>query len=543
MLINKKISIGIIIFVVLSHLTFSQDEMFSLIRKIKVDHLGPAGQIDGCEFSKDNYYIIASDNHGTAKVYIRSSGKYVNEVKHIQLNNLKFERAGKVNAVGYSYDRKYFYTGINDHGLKLWNAETYTLAHHFNKTAEVDGADFSSDGKWLAMAADSEVHVYRVTDLTLVHKFTHEKGAVNNLDFNHDNTLLASCASKGEVFITRTSDWKRIRRHKLKSSAKRIFFSPDGTLYALSGRDQYCKIHRTSDGKVVADLKHRGNLKMLPGDDYGDANPAIEALDWSADGQHLLTGGVVDGIMRVWRRADWSLIGYVQAQEANRQIEYINVSSDNEVIVGGDEGVLYHYSFTPPKLLKPFAQEADGIVCLEAEDYDTSLPQGGHSWTVISETGAAEGKCLQALPNDGVEKDKKFARYDPLQDAPKLDYRINFTRKGNYHVWIRAKGNKSDNAVHVGIDGQAVASSDKIESPPSRSNYVWSKATKDKQDAIISISSIGFHTINVWMDEDGIKLDRILLTPEAHYDPSGVNGGKGPKGSIRKGQATGQALP
>jgi hypothetical protein len=142
-----------------------------------------------------------------------------------------------------------------------------------------------------------------------------------------------------------------------------------------------------------------------------------------------------------------------------------------------------------------------------------------------------------------VEKDKKFARYDPLQDAPKLDYRINFTRKGNHHVWIRAKGNKSDNAVHVGIDGQAVSSSDKIESPPSRSNYVWSKATKDKQDAIISISSIGFHTINVWMDEDGIKLDRILLTPEAHYDPSGVNGGKGPKGSIRKGQATGQALP
>ena len=70
---------------------------------------------------------------------------------------------------------------------------------------------------------------------------------------------------------------------------------------------------------------------MLPGEDYGDANPAIEALDWSADGQHLLTGVVVDGIMRVWRRADWSLIGYVQAQEANRQIEYINVSSDNQL--------------------------------------------------------------------------------------------------------------------------------------------------------------------------------------------------------------------
>jgi len=250
--------------------------------------------------------------------------------------------------------------------------------------------------------------------------------------------------------------------------------------------------------------------------------------------RQLLTGGVVDGIMRVWRRDDWSLIGYVQAQATNRQIEYIDVSSDNEVIVGGDEGVLYHYTFTPPELLKRFAQEPDGMVCLEAENYDISLPQGRHCWTVISQADAAGGECLQALPNNGVEKDKKFAEYDPLKDSPKLDYRINFTRTGNYHVWIRAKGNKSDNSVHVGIDGKGVPSSDMIEFGPSTSNYVWSKATKDKQDAFISISSIGSHTINVWMDEDGIKLDKILLTSDAGYDPSKVSGGKGPTGSIRK---------
>jgi WD40 repeat protein len=532
----NKMSIGVItmLFLTQSILAQNADEMFSLIRKINVDHLGTVGQIDGCEFSKDNYFIIASDNHGTAKIYIRSTGKFVGEVKHIQLNNLEFERAGKINAVGYSYDRKYFYTGINDKGLKLWDAATFTLVHHFNKTAEVDGADFSSDGKWLAIGAGSVVHVYRVSDFSLVHRFAHEKGAVNNVDFNHDNTLLASCASKGEVFITRTSDWKRIRRHKLRSSAKRIYFSPDGTLYALSGRDQYCTVHQTSDGKVVADLKHRGNLKTLPGDDYGDENPAVESLHWSAKGKYLFTGGVIDGIMRVWRSDDWSLIGYVQAQERNRQIEYIDVSSDNEVIVGGDEGVLYHYAFTPPKCLKRFAQQPDGMVCLEAEHYDTSLPQGGHTWAKISESGTAGGKCVQALPNSGVEKNANFARYDPLKDAPKLDYRINFTRTGKYHVWIRAKGNQSDNSVHVGIDGQAVSSSDKIEFPASTSKYVWSKATKDKEDASINISSMGAHTVNVWMDEDGTKLDRILLTLDAGYDPSRVNGGKGPRVSSRQ---------
>ncbi len=529
----NKISIGIIILTLSAHVVFGQDEMFSLIRKINVDHMGVKGQIDACEFSKDNYYIIASDNHATAKIYIRETGEFLNQVKHLELSNDQFERAGKINALGYSYDRTYFYTGINDHGLKLWDAETYTLVHHFNKTAEVDGADFSSDGKWLAVGAGAEVHVYRVSDFTLVHKFTHEGSAVNFLHFNHDNSLLGSVANKGEVLITRTTDWKRIRRHSLKSSAKRIYFSPDGTLYAVSGRDQYCKIHRTSDGSVVADLKHRGNLVMMPGDDYGDSNPAIEAMHWSATGNYLFTGGVIDGIMRVWRRNDWSLIGHVQAQSTNRQIEYIDVSSDNEVIVGGDEGVLYHYTFIPPRILKPFVQEPDGMVCLEAEDYDTSLPQGGHRWTVISETGAAGGKCLQALPNDGVRKDVNFAEYDPKNDAPKLDYRINFTRAVNYHVWIRAKGNIDDNSVHVGINGKGIPSSDMIEFPPSKSNYIWSKATKDNQDASISILTNGFHTINVWMDEDGTILDKILLTLDAEYDPSSVNGGKGPKGSIR----------
>jgi len=529
-------SIGIVVFVLFTQLTFGQDEMFSLIRKINVDHLGTVGQIDGCEFSKDNYFIIASDNHATAKIYIRQTGEFVNQVKHIQMNNTIFMKAGKMNAVGYSFDRKYFYTGINDEGLKVWDARTYTLVHHFAPGKSVDCADFSPDNKWLATAADNEVWIYSLPDFKKVHTYAHDLGEVNNLDFSYDGKYLVSCAGhgkKGDMRLINVSDWSVIHRGVIGGSAKRVYFSPDAKLYAVGSRGQFCRIVDTKTGATVKELVHGGNVLSLPGDDP-DENAAIEALKWSADGQYLFTGSIIDGIMRVWRRDDWSMIGYVQAQQANRQIEYIDVSSDNEVIVGGDEGVLYHYTFTPPKLLKRFAQEPDGMVCLEAENYDTSLRQGGHRWAVISESDAAGGKCLQALPNDGVEKDAKFAEYDPLKDSPKLDYRINFTRAGNYHVWIRAKGNISDNSVHVGIDGKAVSSSDKIEFGPSTSNYVWSKATKDKQGAFISISSIGFHTINVWMDEDGTKLDKILLTSDAGYDPSNVNGGKGPRGSIRK---------
>ena len=173
------------------------------------------------------------------------------------------------------------------------------------------------------------------------------------------------------------------------------------------------------------------------------------------------------------------------------------------------------------------------MICLETEGFDTSLPQGGHRWKARSAPGAAGEKRLQALPNKGTDRSKKFARYDPLKDSPKLDYRGTFGQEGTYHVWGRAKGGDADNSLHVGLDGKAGSLADKITFPASESGYVWSRTTADDKSATISIPSKGLHTINGWMAEDGTTLDRILLTPDGDYDPSGVNGGNGPKSNSR----------
>jgi len=413
-----------------SHLVFGQDEMFTLIRKIPVDDLGVTGQIDACEFSKDNYYIIATDNHATAKIYIRETGEFVNQVKHIDIKNDQFERAGKINALGYSYDRKYFFTGINDYGLKLWDAENYTLVYHFYRTKEVDGATFSSDGKWLAIGAGN-------------------------------------------------------------------------TVYALSGRDQYCKIHLTSDGN------------------------------------YIFTGGVVDGIMRVWRRSDWSLIGTVQAQEINRQIEYIDVSSDNEVIVGGDEGVLYHYKFNPPAILEPFVSSIEGsnIISCEAEHFDSNVPFGGTAWETQNVENASGKITMKALPNSGrdIYRDK-FITFDPTKDAPKLDYRIDFPEAGKWYIWILGRGGYNDNMVHVGMFDKEVGSAKSINwGERSAAEFSWtnSNINKNGAPAFVHITNMGVHTLNIVMQQDGVEIDKIILTMDKDYDPSNINGGKGPESSIR----------
>jgi len=546
-------------------ITFA-DDYFTLIRKIAVDDVGIYGQIDGNEFSKDNKYIIASDNHAKLKIYDRATGDFVGLSRHFILNNTSFEDAGKMNAVGFNHASTLFFTGLNDVGLKIFDFTKFTPTpdprpeefnnwpevHHFVAGTEVDGADFSHDDKWLAMASDDDVKVYDMSTAGFpqVASFSIPKGAVNHLDFSFDDKYLIVGGNTGAIIIKNTSDWSdhltdKIfnTRSKKYPSVKRVYFSPDATMYAIAARSQTCRVFRTSDGMLLKELIHKGNLKSIicePQCDDPDGDPAIETLHWGQNGEYLFTGGVIDGIVRCWRVDDWSLVATVRGQSTNRQIESLYVSSIvaagvnqvHEMITGGDEGVLYHFQFNPPALKERFKQTSNTI-CLDVLDHDASVPLGPdgaqHEWVAESDDDAIGGTCLQALPETNTTKNSEYATYDPLKDSPKLDYRLNITKTGNYYVWMRSKGNSGNNAIHVGIDGVANAASDKMNATSKR-DFTWTKASKDAADARLNITSTGKHTLNVWMCEDGTKLDRILLTLDGGFTPSG----DGPAVSVRK---------
>ena len=81
-----------------------------------------------------------------------------------------------------------------------------------------------------------------------------------------------------------------------------------------------------------------------------------EIQDISAgDGAYLLSSGLISGRLHIWDTSIWPTSGsivlasddavaIVQAQEAKRQIEFIDVF-DDKVIVSGDEGNIYLYQF------------------------------------------------------------------------------------------------------------------------------------------------------------------------------------------------------
>ena len=178
-----------------------------------------------------------------------------------------------------------------------------------------------------------------------------------------------------------------------------------------------------------------------------------------------------------------------------------------------------------------FQQDASGVVSMEAEHYQGSVVSAdGHEWLSAGGTygGYSGTDALAAEPNNGARVDNFVG------NSPRLDYTVNFTQAGTYYVWVRGMGpTGNDDSLHVGLDGAAQSSSDRIAGFPNSTTWAWRAITMDGPVATINVASAGVHTVNVWMREDGFVFDKLVLTPDATFNPSALNGGLGPDETLQ----------
>jgi len=158
--------------------------------------------------------------------------------------------------------------------------------------------------------------------------------------------------------------------------------------------------------------------------------------------------------------------------------------------------------------------ESDGLVVIEAEHYMANYPAGGQMWVAKDVAGSIADGCVQALPDLSVTLDSNIET-----TSPHLIYEINFTTTGTYYVWARGMAdNASDDSVHYGLDGVAVSTGDADSIEVNTASFAWSNGNSPSI-ASINITSAGPHTLDIWMREDGIFLDRLLLTTNSGYTP------------------------
>ncbi|CAN0480379.1 unnamed protein product, partial [Phaeothamnion confervicola] len=112
--------------------------------------------------------------------------------------------------------------------------------------------------------------------------------------------------------------------------------------------------------------------------------------------------------------------------------------------------------------------------------------------------------------------------------SPEINVPVRFASTGTWYIWVRVNApNSSGSELHVGLDGQTQILSSSIDTSTFGS-WVWARSSS-LLSARLSVATVGNHTLNVWGSEDGINVDRILLTTSSTFVPTGT----GPAESAR----------
>lgn len=168
------------------------------------------------------------------------------------------------------------------------------------------------------------------------------------------------------------------------------------------------------------------------------------------------------------------------------------------------------------------SDSAGNLLVLEVEDYTQRASRSGRDWTMRRPTGYA-GSGAMMVPGTNLVIDTPNTA-----TAPRLDYNVEFAAAGTHYVWLRAAGaSTADDSFHVGLNGVAQASSDRISGFGTALG--WGRATTDGPVATLNVPSAGVHTLNLWMREDGAVVDRILLTTDSAYVPAAAGPAASPR--------------
>jgi len=172
-------------------------------------------------------------------------------------------------------------------------------------------------------------------------------------------------------------------------------------------------------------------------------------------------------------------------------------------------------------------QESGGQVVMEAEHFDDNISRGGKDWVLeTSKSGFAGDGYTTALPNTGTLINAGYTT-----TSPELVFNVNFTTTGTYYVWLRTNADGgTDDSAHTGLDGAGPTSADRIKA--TKGGWGWRQSTMDGAPATLVVGSPGLHTFHLWMREDGLRVDRMLLrTDSSSTKPVG----QGPPESPRTG--------
>ena len=172
---------------------------------------------------------------------------------------------------------------------------------------------------------------------------------------------------------------------------------------------------------------------------------------------------------------------------------------------------------------KPLNQDPgpDGIVSFEAENFDANVEVGGDKW---QETGPVDGFTgvigMHAPNGQGGHGNSGYS-----SSSERLEYEINFVKTGKHYVWILGWGaGGSDDSCNAGLDGEEIPTL--VALTGWSESYEWNCDLMSlSEPPTFEIDTPGVHTFNIWVREDGLIIDKIVLTTNPDLVLSGTEPG------------------
>lgn len=167
--------------------------------------------------------------------------------------------------------------------------------------------------------------------------------------------------------------------------------------------------------------------------------------------------------------------------------------------------------------------ETGGQIVMEAEHCTASSAgtgtAAGQTWQETSGITGASGTVMQALPNSGIATDTGT-------NGPRLDFKVDFHTTGTYYIFLHMPHHASgqDDSVNVGLDGTL------IEDNMGNTSGSWRWRTTNPATIGLNITTPGVRTFNVWMREDGVMVDKVILTTNASFTLPGADLGPAESG-------------
>ncbi|MES2697859.1 MAG: chitobiase/beta-hexosaminidase C-terminal domain-containing protein [Verrucomicrobiota bacterium] len=164
-------------------------------------------------------------------------------------------------------------------------------------------------------------------------------------------------------------------------------------------------------------------------------------------------------------------------------------------------------------------QMSSNEVVMEAEHFTSKVTASGVTWTAITDaaaSGGASNNAMQALPNTGASSAA------PGASVARMDYQINVPSGSatNFYVHLRTRAaTTTDDSVWVSIDGGTTTYQ---QMGALTTGYSW--RTSGSSFAIPT----GLHTITIWMREDGMIVDKIVVK-NSSTAPTGTGPAESPQ--------------